>query len=1794
MFFRKLYFCLTLACLVLLLSAVAAAQQECPDPEYDWVYEDLITLDVFQDTRCSQEFVGGELVEDRCGWGESHGGGTLDVGLDIVALYSQLENGELRLRIDLLDAPEGLSGDLYVAFGTENGTDQFTADGLNLETDFQWDRVVRWSSEGAVAIWAKSGRLSENSVSGLYNPCLDFLELSLPASVVPQYSEAPTRVRAFRVANNTVVDSTPVGEYFQGQAKLVLNLGNALTATGPGAEGNYHGDQEFEDLCLEPDSEGSRTREGGARYLLEAIEKYKVPVVLPDVQMEMLPGLEYLGANDPLRDLEPQGLVDLPDNLSFGYFMPWQHQDVDEKAIQMMTEIRRDLLGLSDEQPRKRVFYAAENLLKVEDLRTLAEQGYRGILGGEYYAEWFNDHLEQEKYESDANALYARLKKPRKVQDVKVNVVEGNPVSMKVFFQLEQQGIDTDERWEAHKYDSDPTDDVPGNVWDLCFATSKDLPGASDCAACEDLHWVTFTGTDNGLHLYWRRALLDYAVAEDQHQLFQINADIRLTPMVFGDVAERNLRWIAAHPWIRTVTYSQVLKEIEAGGEGESWLDGSPAEHPSVQDPYSETDLLPNYPRCGEDEDYNTYFRYFYDGEMEMDTLYRWDCFTSSNQAIEGFAPYEPPHAGGWRMGGYCPPSDPEEPTSACGEDRGPGCKEGGCQETIIHKTVSALLNAPDNELADLAWMHYFVTIEGQTSYVPGAEDSNKPIARSLPDGSPCNDCEESEEHELGGGKLDEWSRLHANFVGNANKIVAAAHWAACRADADSSSCMAVEDCGFTSNETQACTLDLDFDGEDEYILQNGQVFAVFENDGGRLQYAFLYNKDTGPIQLVAPLSQHFGLITPKLCCGPDCSADSACSENGERPLEGLEMGPFAEVLHTPVECADAENCTAEEQEASEQELYRADFQFSPSSSCSGEHPIGFRYEDAQGRMVIKCFHLVGNTITARYKLTGLGESDSLQFFFGLPVDMAGMYRRGSEHLVQKTEEETAVSWNTGRAAARVRWGSDQYLMDAHSFVEPADPENGIPVLKYPYNTVLLQGDQPFPDAFEISLELIPIPPAANTVLALDFSGSMNERACPEDGCEPKHEVLKDAVEIFVELHGELGGGQLGVVTFSNDAFVFKKLMRLTGHADRQTLLEDLRKENPDGYTAMGAGLVTALELFPEELKGPRGVILFTDGMQNVNPMVMPGNPLKIAKDPTIQRQAESINENISLELKTDVPIRTIGVGATGDYAGLLQDIAEATSLNSGWTNTTLNPSVDLRQFFVEALVDTLRDSSPQLVDYRRGTLAKSQDEEETFTVNRSARKVVFKLSWDRGAQPLNFQVMKNGRDLTDRGRMIGDEKDFYRIFALDLPVEIEGVEIVAEGEWALRLQGEGRYELAALIDEDGLSYDVSLQRSTLRVGQAIQPRVRLAVDGQPLTGARVLARVLGPKVSIGTALSEADTPDLGSASAEPGASDGQKKFQLLQQDRTFWNRIQPVEKADWFALRDRGDGTYTGEFRETQVPGAYRVEVILEGSHPTVGAFRREESRTAFVRFEAPEFNLSKFRLIWPERPTDLDPILIELRPRDIYGNYLGPDFGHRIHVEPPRESGTVGPVEDLLDGRYQVPLFGVSRDDDIRVQVLDTVLFEDALSTLPATDDRFTLAFHVGWSDPVSSFPTGADGDFVGEVSLEYDLRPRLSLVGVVGHYGFDPVPDVVGGSVYLRGYRALGQNRLFGEIGGGWFDPERLDGAAGLGLGAGVTRSFGTHWQWEWGARFHHLFNTGDDLEFVTVHAGIGYSF
>ena len=196
-----------------------------------------------------------------------------------------------------------------------------------------------------------------------------------------------------------------------------------------------------------------------------------------------------------------------------------------------------------------------------------------------------------------------------------------------------------------------------------------------------------------------------------------------------------------------------------------------------------------------------------------------------------------------------------------------------------------------------------------------------------------------------------------------------------------------------------------------------------------------------------------------------------------------------------------------------------------------------------------------------------------------------------------------------------------------------------------------------------------------------------------------------------------------------------------------------------------------------------RRIILFTDGMQNVAPLV---DPIPQGCVGTACNYVINGATQIALNNALGIEIDTIGI----DNGGLHTDLLNGVSLKTdghAYLTTAINDN--LREFFVNSLINALRGFSPQLVAYRRATLTNDEvTETETFGVNRSARKIGAETQLACGAA-----LELSGRER--RRRPHGPGQDYRRPVLSHLMPSIcrptfAGSSVQAEGDWRMSITG--------------------------------------------------------------------------------------------------------------------------------------------------------------------------------------------------------------------------------------------------------------------------------------------------------------------------------------------------------------------------------------------------------------------
>ena len=494
-----------------------------------------------------------------------------------------------------------------------------------------------------------------------------------------------------------------------------------------------------------------------------------------------------------------------------------------------------------------------------------------------------------------------------------------------------------------------------------------------------------------------------------------------------------------------------------------------------------------------------------------------------------------------------------------------------------------------------------------------------------------------------------------------------------------------------------------------------------------------------------------------------------------------------------------------------------------------------------------------------------------------------------------------------------------------------------------------------------------------------------------------------------------------------------------------EDVIDDIANQSPANMTAMGGGVQRSIEaLEPLTDAEIRRVILFTDGMQNVNPMILP-----VGNHHEIVNEAGRLNSNVMpsvppkrLDQLQGIAIDTIGVGAGNAFTGLLSDIAGE---SGGRTWVTTAPDDQLREFFVEELINALRGFSPQLIAYRRGAIG-SNGSIEPFIVEGGARKLVLKLSWRRG-QDMTIRVEKDGTDVTGAGRIVSGA--FYKIFVIDFPAKGPDGALTSQGIWRLAIGGKpgARYEAAAIADTERVTIDASFVARSPIVGEPLAFEVRTIIDGKVFPGKQKVDAILQrPAVAAGELV--ADRKQIEAVrNLEPGMSMAEQASLALTLDPRTAKRLRPITQR--LAMSPTAEGVYRGSFRPT-VPGIYAVVVSIEGDDESTGHFLRRATVMTVVGPGPADPKNSRITRANSGLSKDRRYVTLVVTPRSAGNVQLGSGYANSISVKL-SQGRTIGGAQDLGDGRYMLVLaVAADSDADLTLGMGGVTLYAGPLSRI------------------------------------------------------------------------------------------------------------------------------------------------
>ena len=550
----------------------------------------------------------------------------------------------------------------------------------------------------------------------------------------------------------------------------------------------------------------------------------------------------------------------------------------------------------------------------------------------------------------------------------------------------------------------------------------------------------------------------------------------------------------------------------------------------------------------------------------------------------------------------------------------------------------------------------------------------------------------------------------------------------------------------------------------------------------------------------------------------------------------------------------------------------------------------------------------------------------------------------------------------------------------------------------------------------------------------------------------------------------------------------------------------------------MGAGVATALDIL-ETSPNRRFVVVFSDGQQNRNPLVYVA-AITNGGATCYERRINNIGPSeypppltmlcdcggdggqsnyagplpVVLEL-IDVPIHTIGIGASAAWQTMLQAMSLA---SFGQFRMDFDIWPNLKEFFIETLVELYRGSSLQVVSKKRGTLEAGEPAVgEAFKLNKSVKKLTVLLSWVGEEVPLTFKLRKDGTTIDLSHKVTEDST--YRFSTIAFPhYQVAGTKFLSyktigvkakkvasaemaalphdigihltpwevkelidpDGNWEViieRTYPDERtsvpYHLMVLADDKELEYSFAIPPKIYFAGEPIPVDVTVQEKGKPIDkvfSAEVVVHrptvAVGPLLAKYKATGKRPNPESDSSDAPPDPLS--EKIEMLMRDKEAIASLTSVERERinlqkvWKTEPGKRAGTVgrlRGSYYKTEVPGVYRFDFKVRGVGQRCGVFERTETRTVLVQVKA-DRDATEVKSRYEKEKNRLS---VSVVPADKFGNLLGPGCAGLLRFAV--KGQPAGEVVDNLDGSYKIDVELPKETDLNRMEAEFDILGEE-----------------------------------------------------------------------------------------------------------------------------------------------------
>ncbi len=646
-----------------------------------------------------------------------------------------------------------------------------------------------------------------------------------------------------------------------------------------------------------------------------------------------------------------------------------------------------------------------------------------------------------------------------------------------------------------------------------------------------------------------------------------------------------------------------------------------------------------------------------------------------------------------------------------------------------------------------------------------------------------------------------------------------------------------------------------------------------------------------------------------------------------------------------------------------------------------------------------------------------------------------------------------------------------------------------------------------------------------------------------------------------------------------------------------------------EGNTPLLAGVNTAKDMLSGESR--KVIVLLSDGYHNCPTSIEAGDAAYTAF--------------VNGLTDADVRLYTIGFARPGDVDNhFLDELASATS--GHWSDVTQDPgfapgvwdpATALASSYGKILADGLGlavSADPQ------GVISAGATQRHLVAINEQDRKVSFYLSWVTPGEGRLGLTVKSADGLSvETGTLPGvqvHQGDTYKIITVDRSF-LQQPGKLGVNPWTIEVSGgqlmagqEEHYQYS-VINDSALKMSVALDKGSYQTGEPITLTARLAEPGRPVLGlANITVTITRPDDGAGNwfagnSVSAKELATIPATLNNETLHDVQRKAMYLTDTR----KVQFPERSGPMVLRlyddgshgDRlaGDGVYTNRFNDTVKEGGYSFYFQASGNSSGGYFFDREALLQKYLTVSVDPRQVVVTATKLADPVGEMRQYRVVVKPRDKFGNYLGPRYASQITMKPLR-GNFVGDVKDELDGGYSqllnVPLAVNAADVDVYVTVRDTPFsfnLGDELNTR-------RVSVHLGLTMPRGSFNHSYDTGLAFALDIEQRLSSQLLAVAVIGFNRFDGVTPVVGVthwwnlSANLKYELSDAALRPYVNGGVGLYIPETGSSKAGYNVGLGLDYSPIPGWTLDLGIDHYEVFTSGANTRFMVPRIGGVYRF